>query len=214
MRAVAGEGGHALGTSGQIEKVTCCIQRHLADADLEAHIRVLADHLAEILGTRRQNWQRRPGFTVARVSAATGPSPQGASCGCERRDARPFAARADRGPEHGPGFDSLARYGRACRFGAAPVPSPCRARWRASHRPPVLGIGVKPSPTPDPQSFQNCRSGMRRIIGRANPIIENAQSAGADRAKRKKLKLTVCMAVPLGKVSGLSDTFARKRKDL
>jgi hypothetical protein len=55
---------------------------------------------------------------------------------------------------------------------------------------------------------------MRRIIGRANPIIENAQARAPIVSKRKKLKLTVCMAVPLGKVSGLSDRFARKRKDL
>lgn len=45
-------------------------------------------------------------------------------------------------------------------------------------------MGVKPTPLPDPQSFQNPMPLTRAIAGRANPIMAKAQARARNPSKR------------------------------
>ena len=58
----------------------------------------------------------------------------------------------------------------------------------------VLGLGVKPSPVPEPHSFQNPTSGIRMNDSRAAPICPKTQNRAGRDAKRNRERLTVLMA--------------------
>lgn len=61
-----------------------------------------------------------------------------------------------------------------------------------------LAVGVKPSPTPDPQSFQKPMSGVLANGRRAKAIITIAQDRAAGPRKRNNERQTVCgTLVPL-----------------
>jgi hypothetical protein len=77
-----------------------------------------------------------------------------------------------------------------------------------------LGIGVNPSPVPEPHNFQKPTPSRRRICERANPIMAKAQSLLSPGGKRKKLIETVWMAKLLGGVPLNSGMLSSYRKAL
>jgi hypothetical protein len=190
----AGEFGHGLsvGPDGEGHLLH---PRHLTDADLEHDVRVGADGAGD-RGLLPQNFSATEGFTGGRVSAAMGPSSV-TSCGVNGSAPAHFPARA------GGGEEDRHRLVRMVAIGAE--------HGRAQHRAPrgvvvgpggenrvdgVFGIGVNPSPVPEPQSLKVCRSRTCFRANRAVAIWENAQRRAGTEPKRNRLKVTDCMAGP------------------
>jgi hypothetical protein len=81
---------------------------------------------------------------------------------------------------------------------------------------PQFGRGVKPSPVPEPQSFQNKARRSRRNTSRAAPICPMIQSRDKRPSNRKRLRVATGMAHPPAFDCQVSLTFYAgkgKRKD-
>lgn len=127
-------------------------------------------------GERAQKRSSLRGRIVARVRAATGP----------RSGAAPAAkgSRADQSPRTEVGESrtvqlSAARAAKRAKTRASRVRSRAVASSLQTPRiaqTAVFGTGVKPSPTPEPQSFQKLRPCVRASPRRARPICAKAQT--------------------------------------
>ena len=149
---------------------------------------------AEISGTRRQNRKNVDTRIVARVSATIGPV-LGVSLAVK-------GARPDHCPRAEVGSSKIVQFSaewlrQRRNTGASAITR--RAVVASGHvariaQTAVFGFGVKPSPVPEPHSFQNPTSGIRINDSRAAPICPKTQSRAGNEAKRNKERLTVLMA--------------------
>ncbi len=183
-----------LPSSGQTEKVTWCRSGTSPMPILKITLGS-EPILAEISGTRPQKRAARAGLTVARVMAAMGPwlSPAGAKGFAP--DQWPRTENGSRCSTQ----DSSARARQRLK-GASCKPALAACASRQTHKiaqTPQFGRGVKPSPVPEPQSFQKSKPGTRGSTNRAAPICPKTQSRASVRSKRNRLSVTLCMAIPL-----------------
>ena len=153
---------------------------------------------AEISGTRRQNRKNVETRIVARVSATIGPEFRpvfGVSVAVN-------GARPDHWPRAEVGSSKIVQFSaewlrQRRNTGAASITRRAVAtsgQVASIAHTAVFGLGVKPSPVPDPHSFQNPTSGIRMNDSRAAPICPITQSRAGSEVKRNKERLTVFMA--------------------
>src|SRR6056297_3505341 len=145
---------------------------------------------AEISGSRFQKRRSDRGRIVARVRAASGPSPASASA---RNGARPDQApRAEVGVRNT--VQSSAARARQRRKIAPSAVSrravPASSQTTRIAQTFVFGTGVNPSPVPDPQSFQNRAPGNETRAIRPSAICPSTQNRARTLSNLKKEMLT------------------------